>query len=278
MDLELVPADTTPEAAQVQFEVFRRMAPSRRLLLALKMSDTLQGIAAAGVHSRHPAFSEEQVRLAVVRLTLGEELFQQAYQGGKRPMLDPNQQDFLMRIAQCLESAGISFMVAGSVGSSYHGQPRATNDIDLVIDPTAAQLDHFLTLLGDQYYVSPEAAREALQRRSMFNLIDLDQGMKVDLIIRKDRPFSVAELQRRRPATVSGQTIPIASPEDVILTKLEWNRLTPSDRQVRDAFNVAVVQGARLDRGYLRQWAPELGVAGQLEGLLQKADETQPKP
>jgi hypothetical protein len=186
-----------------------------------------------------------------------------------------NQEDFLAQVARCLETAGIPFMVAGSHGSSYHGQPRATNDIDLVIDPNPEQLDRFLTLLGQAYYASFEAAHEALRRRSMFNIIDFGEGWKADLIIRKDRPFSIEEFQRRQIGTLHGYPLPIATPEDVILTKLEWDKITPSERQVRDAFNVAVVQGARLDQGYLRKWAPALGVAQELEELLRTAEEVQ---
>jgi hypothetical protein len=78
--------------------------------------------------------------------------------------------DFLAQIAENLEAAGIPFMVAGSVGSSFHGLPRATNDVDIVIDPTPAQLDRWLTLLGNQYYVDRDGARDALRCRSMFNI------------------------------------------------------------------------------------------------------------
>lgn len=188
------------------------------------------------------------------------------------------QEGFLTQLAQLLEMAGVPFMVAGSHASSYYGQPRSTNDVDLVIDPTAEQLDRFLGLLGDRYYVSPEAARDALRRRSMFNLIDFAAGWKADLIVRQERPFSIEEFRRRQIGTLYGRPLPIASPEDLILSKLEWDRLTPSERQVQDALQVAVVQGLRLDRAYLRQWAPLLGVADRLDELLRKAEESSPLP
>jgi hypothetical protein len=188
------------------------------------------------------------------------------------------QEAFLAQVVQLLETAGIPFMVAGSHASSYHGQPRSTNDVDLVIDPTAEQLESFLTLLGQGYYVSPEAAREALRRRSLFNIIDLAGGWKADLIIRKDRPFSIEEFRRRQVGTLHGRPLSIATPEDVILSKLEWDRLTPSERQVQDAWHVALVQGARLDRAYLRQWAPLLGLAEKLEELLRKVEASSPRP
>ncbi len=186
------------------------------------------------------------------------------------------QEEFLLRIAQCLESAGIPFMVTGSHSSSHYGQPRTTNDVDLIIDPTSQQLAHFLDLLGDQYYVSRESAQEALARRSMFNVVDFEEGWKADLIVRKDRPFSIEEFRRRQPRTLLGQSLPITSAEDVILAKLEWDAITPSERQLHDALNVAAVQWATLDQDYLRQWASTLGVAEKLEELLQQARTLQP--
>jgi hypothetical protein len=182
------------------------------------------------------------------------------------------QEEFLAEMARRLEAAGVPYMVAGSHASSYHGRPRATQDVDLVIDPSPQQLDEFLKLLGEPYYVSPEAAREALRRRSMFNVIHFAEGWKADLIIRKDRPFSAEEFRRRQAGNLHGHSLPLASAEDVILTKLEWNRISPSERQVRDALNVAVAQWPRLDRDYLRTWAADLGVAEGLEELLRQGE------
>jgi hypothetical protein len=188
------------------------------------------------------------------------------------------QNDVLLQVAQCLTAAGIPFMVAGSVVSSAYSQPRSTNDVDIVIDPEPAQLEHWLTQLGSDYYVNADAARDAVQRRSMFNIIHLKSGWKVDLIVRKDRPFSVGELQRKRTVDLGGQTLPVATAEDTILTKLEWNLITPSERQVLDALQVAIAQWSQLDVEYLRKWAPSLGVADDLEKLLRVAEQAQQPP
>lgn len=183
------------------------------------------------------------------------------------------QEAFLVQMARYLESVEIPFMVVGSLCSSYHGEPRATNDVDLVIDPTIDQLDRFLALLGDRYYVSQKAARDALHLRSLFNVVDYSGGWKADLIICKTRVYSAEEFQRRRVGTLHGHPMPIAAAEDVILTKLEWDKLTPSERQVTDALNVAKVQWSRLDQSYLRKWAPALGVSDRLEELLRVVEQ-----
>jgi hypothetical protein len=186
------------------------------------------------------------------------------------------QEDFLLWLARALQNAAIPYMIAGSFGSSFHGQPRASNDVDVVIDPTPEQLERLLALFTGPYYVNPQAAREALRCRSMFNVIDLTEGWKADLIVRKDRPFSTEEFRRRQMWTLRGQALPVVSPEDVILTKLEWDTISPSERQRQDALSVALVQGPKLDRDYLRKWAPVLGLSERVEELLQEADSIGP--
>jgi hypothetical protein len=81
MSIEVIPADTTPEAARVHLEIIRRLSPNRRMELALQLSDTIRGVVADGVRSRHAEYDEEQVRLAVMRLMLGDELFRKVRPG-----------------------------------------------------------------------------------------------------------------------------------------------------------------------------------------------------
>ena len=118
-------------------------------------------------------------------------------------------------------------------------------------------------------------AQEALQNRSMFNVIDYQTGGKADFIIRKDCAFSFEKFRRRIAANILGIQVPVISPEDAILSKLEWLKESQSERQFRDALGVAVVQWQRLDKVYLRKWAQELSVADLLETLLSHAEELQ---
>ena len=185
-----------------------------------------------------------------------------------------SQKDFLARLVMKLENAGIPYMISGSLGSSLHGEPRATNDIDLVIAPTARQLDIFVQSLREGYYVNGEAAQEAFRDRATFNVIDYQAGWKADLIFRRNRPFSLEEFRRRIQGNVVGIPVFVVSPEDAILSKLEW--FGESERQFRDAQGVAVVQWDTLDKEYLRKWARELNVEDLLENLLRNAEELSP--
>ena len=107
--------------------------------------------------------------------------------------------EVFQRITTALDRAGIGYMLSGSFASAYYGSPRSTLDIDLVIEATTAQLHAFVGALPNkEYYADLDAALDAHQRQSMFNVIDLATGWKIDLIIRKSRPFSQEEFRRRQ--------------------------------------------------------------------------------
>ena len=179
-----------------------------------------------------------------------------------------SQRDFLESVITLLTRNGIPFMVAGSMGSAHYGEPRSTNDIDIVIDPTEEQLQQFVSQVSERFYVSPPSAMDALKRRSMFNIIDTATGWKADLIIRKDRPFSITEFDRRTTATLLGVAVDLATPEDVVLSKLEWAARSESERQLRDARSVLETMAERIDFDYLKKWAGELGLQDLLDQIL----------
>jgi hypothetical protein len=152
-------------------------------------------------------------------------------------------------------------MLVGSFASMSHGAPRATQDIDIVIDPPSEALEQFVASFDpERIYVSSQEARTALVARDQFNLIDVRTGWKVDLIIRKIRPFSLSEFSRRIPLRLHDVDLCVATAEDTILAKLEWSAMGGSDRQVEDAATVLRVRAGRLDDEYLDRWAAELGV------------------
>lgn len=153
-------------------------------------------------------------------------------------------------------------MVAGSFASSLHGLARTTMDIDLVVDPTSQALDHFVRgLEPERFYVDRAWADRALAERDQFNVVDLHTGWKVDLIVRKDRPFSAtSEFGRRTGIEIFGVATFVATAEDTVLAKLEWASLGGSHRQVRDVIEIPRRRG-RLDGGYLDRWASDLGVS-----------------
>lgn len=179
-------------------------------------------------------------------------------------------EDALQEVLSRLDQCGISYMITGSFASNMHGVPRATQDADIVIEANQGSLNEFLESLGAEFYASPEAAREALAREGIFNVVHLGTGFKIDLIIRKSRPFSQTEFSRREQASYLGQNRWFATAEDIILAKLEWAKIGNSERHFSDALNVAKIRGKNLDQAYLEEWAKELGVWKLLQRLFRE--------
>lgn len=158
-----------------------------------------------------------------------------------------------------LDSHDLEQMVAGSFANTHHGRPRTTHGLDLVIDGARDGVVRFATAMSvEPYYSSPEAAADAWDRRSMFNVIDTQSGWKVDLIIRKDRTFSIAEFNRRQPADIAEVAVMMSTAEDTIIAKLEWARASASERQIGDIRGILEVQGDRLDLAWIQRWVAAL--------------------
>jgi hypothetical protein len=183
------------------------------------------------------------------------------------------EEDVLARVARSLDALAIPYMITGSVASSFHGRPRSTHDADIVIDPTREALRALVRDLASAgFYVDANRAEQALSGRRQFNVIDTASAFKLDLIVRKDRPFSREEISRRQRGELAGTTVALATAEDTILSKLEWARKAGgSERQLADACGIVEVRGADLDRSYIERWANDLGVLDLWEQVSRQA-------
>ena len=180
--------------------------------------------------------------------------------------------DVFLRITTALDQAGIGYMLTGSFASAHYGAPRSTQDIDLVIEATPPELRAFVEALsGNEYYADLDSALEAHRRQSMFNVIDLATGWKIDLIIRKSRAFSQEEFRRRQRVSLHDVSLFVASAEDVVISKLEWSKLALSRRQIEDAAAILRVRWDALDRPYLEKWIPKLDLKNEWADARQAA-------
>lgn len=167
--------------------------------------------------------------------------------------------EFLRRITTALDMHGVPYMLTGSLASSMYGIPRATNDVDIVIAPTREQLVSVVQLfqrIGLSAEI--ESALAAYRERTQFNVIDFGRGLKADLIVRKQREFSIAEFDRRQTHEVEGMRLTLATPEDVLLAKLEWARIGGSAQQISDAAGILKMQRDQMDFAYVQKWVDEL--------------------
>lgn len=178
-------------------------------------------------------------------------------------------------VIDALETLNISYFIGGSFASAIHGVARATRDADLIAEVRQVHAEPLVRLLQATFYIQAEDIRDALMHRSSFNLVHLDTSFKVDIFVMKERPFDRIQFARRIRAPITGastRAVYFATSEDTILAKLEWYRMgnEVSDRQWNDVIGVLKLQAA-IDTGYLRQWAPPLGLTDLLERALAEA-------
>jgi|SRR5688572_7853168 hypothetical protein len=180
-------------------------------------------------------------------------------------------------VVDALEALGVRYRVGGSVASSALGVPRSTLDVDVACDLRLSQVAALVARLNNHYYVDEDMIRDAVRRQSCCNLIHLETMLKVDLFVRRDRPFEDAAFERStRRALDTGSAarqFDLTTAEDIILHKLEWFRAGGgvSERQWRDVIGVLSIQRDELDDEYLDRWAAELGVADLLATARQAA-------
>ena len=184
--------------------------------------------------------------------------------------------EITFRVTDVCERLGVPYAVVGSLASSLHGIPRATQDVDIVASLSLAHATAFADVLRDEFYLDDGAIREAIEQRRSFNVVHLRSYFKADVFIPKDDESSRLEMERRQRFVIEEtprREIVVASPEDTIAQKLYWYALGDrvSERQWSDALGVLKVAGGTLDLAYLRHVSAILGVNELLEEALGRA-------
>jgi hypothetical protein len=172
------------------------------------------------------------------------------------------QSDLLRHACDVCESLGLTYLVTGSTATIAYGEPRFTNDIDIVVDLPADKVPAFCAgFRSDQFYISEPAVNEAVRNRHQFNVLHPESGLKIDFIVMTDSDFDQSRRLRARPlAVLPGRTVSFASPEDVIIKKMTYYAEGGSEKHVRDILGVLRIQGTTLNREYISTWASRLSL------------------
>lgn len=178
-------------------------------------------------------------------------------------------------VVRALDALGIPSTIGGSIASSIAGEPRSTVDIDIIAAVEERHAAPLVAALETAFYVDEESLRRAARERRSTNLVHQPTQIKVDLFVAGGTPLDAQQLARRRNVEIDGRTLYVHPPEDILLQKLRWFRLgnETSDRQWRDVLGIVRVQGTNLDRAYLWEHAPTLGVADLLARALGEGTE-----
>ncbi|HEY0157229.1 MAG TPA: hypothetical protein VGF28_08095 [Thermoanaerobaculia bacterium] len=168
--------------------------------------------------------------------------------------------------APILDALGIRYAVGGSVASTLYGDARTTDDLDIVLDATEAQVRQLVARIRAEYYVDEDDAVEAVRRRSTFSAIHLTAIVKVDFFIAEATPEARLQLERRRIKKIGETRVSFYAPEDILIRKLMWFRLggEVSDRQWRDVLGILRVRREPLDDAYLDRAAASFEVTDLL--------------
>lgn len=179
-------------------------------------------------------------------------------------MKNPDILGILEPLIRIFEEIGVPYYIGGSLASSAYGIARATMDIDLVADLKLDHVEMLVKTLEQEYYIDGDMIKEAIDRRSSFNIIHLETSMKIDIFVLTDSPYFKNAFFRKRAEILDeeGRVFFLPSPEDIILIKLDWYKLggCTSERQWNDILGVLKVQKGNLDIKYLQHWAAELKV------------------
>jgi len=185
-----------------------------------------------------------------------------------------SQQKLLKKVIQTLDRAGIQYMITGSVVSSLQGEPRSTHDIDMVIAIGKSRAHELVEAFPPpDFYLDEHSILDAINKQSMFNLIDLKSGDKADFWILSNEAFDQSRFSRKISEEFMGIEMQVSSPEDTILSKLRWAKLSGgSEKHFTDAVGVYEVQYGKLDVDYLEHWAEKLDFKSLWKRLTSEAE------
>lgn len=167
-----------------------------------------------------------------------------------------------------LEGSRIDYMLVGSMAGNFWGVPRSTHDIDFVIEYDATQVATIIAAFRDDFFIQEISVESGLRPPHQFKALDNRSALKVDFFRVAGDEYEFERFRRRRRISLFNQPAWIATAEDVLLHKLRWHKMSPTDRQLTDARGIQLVSGDVLDRGYMEYWAQRIGVTDLLHSVV----------
>jgi hypothetical protein len=176
-----------------------------------------------------------------------------------------------VKLHPIFEELGISYYITGGVAAISYGEPRTTQDLDLVMAISSEDIDRLTNALLQAGFYVPGVDDVKSGRMRTLQITDIESISRADLVVAGTDEFERLNFERRRVIEFEGIALYFASPEDVILNKLRWRQRSGSEKQWRDVLGVLKVQADNLDFDYLTQWAEKLCIADALNQALTDA-------
>jgi hypothetical protein len=164
--------------------------------------------------------------------------------------------DFLRVLIQFFDKHNIPYMLSGSMAMSTYLGPRYTRDFDFIVHLKPSDVLLLTDYFREGYYYDEDSIREAINRKSMFNIIDHKSNYKADFIILRDEEFERNKFERRSLVDFLELKIFVISPEDLLLSKLAWIQEIQSALQSEDIIQLSGIND--LDWQYISSWIDKL--------------------
>ena len=175
--------------------------------------------------------------------------------------MEKDQANLLKKISSFLETHKIPYMLTGALTVVYYGRPRASHDIDFVVEINQSDIKRVANAfkkLSTEYLVQEDNISEGVIKKNMFNVIYLPTFTKLDFWLLTDEPFDKERFKRRQKIKLLGKNMVISTPEDTIIQKLRWYKEAEIEKHIVDAAFTYKIQKKRLDMKYLNRWLKQL--------------------
>lgn len=170
--------------------------------------------------------------------------------------------ELLQKVVETFEKLQIPYLVTGAVAAIAYGEPRLTNDIDIIAAIEKRHIPDLLKAFPDnEFFITEEMIKDAIINLGQFNIIHPASGLKVDVIIRQNTPFDNSRFSRaKRISPAESYEANFASPEDVIIKKMEYYKEGGSEKHLRDITGILKISANLIDYDYISDWSKRLGV------------------
>lgn len=171
-----------------------------------------------------------------------------------------NFEEVVLEVIEILNRMEIPYFLTGALAVDYYGEPRTTHDIDLVIEISKKDINVMIKNFQNDFFISEESIKVAIQEKSMFNAVHKETGFKVDFWMLGDDAFSKEMFTRRIKTRVLGTEMSLPTAEDVVIAKLEWFKTSDIDKHYFDALGIYRIQGENLDIEYVTRWCSKKSI------------------